>query len=740
MGKIFEAVRWFWRRAFWFRFFLRALVIFPVMHWGQRLRQPFVKILIAGGLGFFYCGLMRHITDAESTGALELIYCVLVMYAWPYALHYLYENLRASVFFMRAGDQREILESGMDSRLDGDVLKNPYQAEAQSARFRFVAEGVLLGFTVVLASVAFLPGLRGLYALIPWGWANIGFQLVSLGLLLGIVGDICGKNLAWGKTLVSWKGKQAIQPVTLPPPPVSAAAASGKAQENGLCLVVGEQHAANGDRIANPTWFTLREKALFTSILVVGDTGSGKTTGLGYPWVETLVKSGLGGLILDGNGSYVNFARRLMAAAGRENDLVVLEPGGPWKYNPVFKPQMSSADLAAWIFNVIGNLSPTMGRSSTEAFWEQAGTEYALTILELLRLNDDKEHVSLDMVYRLNTDEANRNAILESLKAELAQPIPEERAHRISHLLHFYGNQWASYSPQLKGSIPAQLNSVTSMFSQDYEINRTFCPRTGDPYVFNGFDNDFLDSGKVVVLNMPAHDETGRTIGIFLKLDFQRAVLKRAAGKSQFQGRPVFLLIDEAQNYVSASQKVGDAIYLAEARKSRPINIYMSQNGDSFLNAFREESTCNVFFANLRTKIFLSQEQSTSQKTAAELCGKGTVFKKTISESEAGRDTEMNYMAGGLTHEKSAASKTVSYQEQDDYIFKPQDFRRLPVNVAVVSPFDGSQKLLPRVVYTKPVFVDDEGNVIHRETESWFAKFPEFRSYRDASHEERRQA
>jgi len=146
-----------------------------------------------------------------------------------------------------------------------------------------------------------------------------------------------------------------------------------------------------------------------------------------------------------------------------------------------------------------------------------------------------------------------------------------------------------------------------------------------------------------------------------------------------------------------------------------------SQSIDSFLDAFSDQIACNVFFNNLRTKVFLSQEGPDSQKICAELCGKHTDYKKTITESEAGRESSINFTAGGLAHEEVAVTKTVGYAEQDDYIFKPHEFRNLPGFVSIVSAFDGGVKLKPSVVYMKPLFVDGEGHVVGRSYETWFS-------------------
>lgn len=300
----------------------------------------------------------------------------------------------------------------------------------------------------------------------------------------------------------------------------------------------------------------------------------------------------------------------------------------------------------------------------------------------------------------MNTSEKARESILTRLELELADGTSPERTQRIEYVRQFWRQQFPSMAPNLRGSIPAQFNAVASMFSSDYDINQTFCPHPREDGIFPGFDNAALDSGKVVVVNMPLrkYPKAGRIIATMLKLDFQRSVLRRSEGRSESEvGQPVF--IDEAQNYVSASREVGDAHYLAESRKNRPINIYMSQSIDSFKDAFRDESGCHVFFNNLRTKIFLSQEGHESQRIAAELCGKSTQYRKTVTESEAGRATDVSYTAGGLAHEQVAVSRSVSYAEQDEYLFRPHEFRNLPQFVSIVSPFDGDRKLEPRVVY-----------------------------------------
>jgi len=539
-----------------------------------------------------------------------------------------------------------------------------------------------------------------------------GYYLLSLSLAAAAAGDMVRRNADWIKAFRDWKHRDDIRSFELPPYPAG----------DDLSLVVGEKHDERGRRITQPAWFTLKVPAVFTSVLVVGDTGSGKTTCVGYPWLESMLKAGLGGLVLDAGGSYVAFVRQLMHYLGRDGDLIVLEPGGPAKYNPLHKPDMTSADLAGWLHMVINNVQGASNQTATESFWDKAGRSYANVVIELCRLVDP-DHLTLELLYRLNTDEGARKRILHQLKQELESGTTDERAHRIGHVLHYFQNEWEKMAASMRGSIPATFDAVVQIFSSDYPLSRTFCPHPHEGGIFPGFTNEAFDSGKVVVLNMPLrkYPDAGRTIATLLKLDFQTGVLRRTEGRSEAEvTRPVFLLIDEAQNYVTASKELGDTLYLAESRKNKAINIYMSQSIDSFKEAFHDQDSCNVFFNNLRTKVFLSQQGPESQKTCAELCGKATQWKKTITESEAGHGSSVNYAAGGLAHDEVAVSKTVAYAEQDDYLFKPHDFRNLPQFVSIVSAFDGGVKLRPVVVCMKPLFVNGQGQIAGRHSESWF--------------------
>lgn len=670
----------------------------------QKSNKLLIFIILLIGVGFLYLELISTSVEGELNN-FEIFTVFLIVYMFIYSINYIYFNLKITLSGKRAGQQQDLMESFEEEKFrDDKSFSNP---DLYSGRIKYIINSSIFGLGLFLILFIFEPNLRSIFI------SGITvLNAVVFVIYFACLGNFIFKNKTNLMKYTKFKSKVKLCEINLPPYPTN---------ENEFSFVIGEQHGQKGDRNENPKWFSVKDKGLYAGFLVVGDTGSGKTTSIGYPFLSETIKRGLGGLVLDAGMQYISFVKKQMALAGRSDDLIIIQKKGDLKYNPIAKKNVASSDLANGIFQVIKNLSPAQSSSSIDAYWDQAGKSFCMAMIELLRLfNSVNEHVTLDLLYRWNINEMERNNVLTALNAELNKGTTPERAHRIEFVLNFFNNYWRSLSPGHSSSISAQFNAVVSMFSSDFDLNKTFCPGPGEINLFKGFDSETLEN-KIVILNMPAKDISGRVIGIFLKLDFQRSVLRRTECKSESDiKKPVFFLCDEAQNFVSASNDSGDAMYLAESRKNLPINLYMSQSIDSYLNAFKDEREFNVFLNNLRTKIIFSQEGVESQKICSDLCGKETTYKRSYVSTESGRDTDYSYSAGEFIHAQSAQSRATSKNEEIDYIFQPHDFRALPVFVSIVSPFTGDRKLQPRIIYTKPIFVSTNGDIEYIERETWF--------------------
>jgi hypothetical protein len=177
-----------------------------------------------------------------------------------------------------------------------------------------------------------------------------------------------------------------------------------------------------------------------------------------------------------------------------------------------------------------------------------------------------------------------------------------------------------------------------SLFADNPPVKRTFCSpkecyvaklnadgRYGRPLPPLG---ELIEQGKVCAIDFPVSLNSGlaRAIGCMMKLDFQRAVLNRIPKIKKDPDRywrQVFFICDEYHEFATAGQNNpnGDEKFLALSREPRCIPIVATQSISSLHDALPGETWRTVLQA-FRTKIFLTQTDGFSAKTASELCGK----------------------------------------------------------------------------------------------------------------------
>jgi hypothetical protein len=127
--------------------------------------------------------------------------------------------------------------------------------------------------------------------------------------------------------------------------------------------------------------------------------------------------------------------------------------------------------------------------------------------------------------------------------------------------------------------------------------------------------------GKIFVPDYPTTvwNEAGRIAQVLLKTVWQRSQERFDVASHP---RPVFLIADEAQNFLS---RATDAPFQATARSSLVATIYLSQNLPGLYEATGGEAGRHVIDAltgHLRLKLFASQDDMTTCLWQSEMLGK----------------------------------------------------------------------------------------------------------------------
>ena len=548
-----------------------------------------------------------------------------------------------------------------------------------------------------------------------------------------------------------------------------------------LSLVLGEVHHPRKQMPSEtPRWLVIPERGLFTGIAIVGAVGSGKTASCMYPFAEQILAyraedpdRRIGGLILEVKGDFCGKVQQILARHGRAGDYVEISLESEYRYNPLH----NDLDAYALAYNIASLLNNLFGRGK-EPFWQQAYTNLVKFIILLHKVTFD--YVTLFDVYEcaINPDlleskikEADRRLIeadsallweeeylkyprdLDAFKFRLDKesnrfrapltpglvavlkdksiqweaengsrknPAPAQKKAQLEAVKRWFFQDWKRIEPKLRTSIVEGISVFLSLFDDNPDVKRTFCPpaecydsqanadfKFGRPLPSLSW---LVENGRVCALNFPIAMNAGlaKALAVMLKLDFERAVLNRVPfmekhPESYF--RQVLFLCDEYQHFatVGESEPTGDEKFLSLSRQPKCIPIIATQSISSLKSALPGESW-RTLLQTFRTKIFLSLSDDFSARIASELCGREDKLKASYNLSESGHDANVSFLTGKALSHKSNITASKSYSPHHDPRFDTKTFMELRNAQSVTIAYDGTNPMPPMFCYLKPYY------------------------------------
>jgi hypothetical protein len=555
------------------------------------------------------------------------------------------------------------------------------------------------------------------------------------------------------------------------------------ADREGLYVIVGEvHHPKRPVPSENPSWLVIPERGLFTGIAAFGAIGSGKTTGAILPFAEQLfaykakdAKRRIGGLVLEVKGDLCQKMKSILSKHSRLEDYIEISLQGEYCYNPLHTHQ----DAYALAFGIASLLNNLYGRGK-EPFWQQAYTNLVKFIILLHQVLYDYvtlfdiyecainpqlleqrieegnrrfegEHVSIEIEsfekhpaldsYGFVLDKeakqmrvAGSQGLLAYLKRHRIEYgrgtkdghpnggfiDDERRRQQFEAVKRWFYQDWARIEPKLRTSIVEGISVFLSLFDDNPDVKRIFCPPKEAYCAVDGHDgpqplppwSELVEQGKVVALDFPISANPGlaKVIGTLLKLDFERAVLNRIPEIEKHperHWREVVFLCDEYQAFATVGEHdpTGDEKFFALSRQARCIPIVATQSISSLRSTLPGESW-RTLLQTFRTKIFLTLADDFSAETASRLCGKEEMLKPSYTLSESGQEAGVSVLTGKATSHRTSLSTSKSYSTQMHPTFEPKVFAELKNTQAIVLAYDGLNPLPPTYCYLKPYYLD----------------------------------
>ena len=456
-----------------------------------------------------------------------------------------------------------------------------------------------------------------------------------------------------------------------------------KTKPKGLNLLIGKSEKTN-------ELVYLPERSLYQNILITGTIGTGKTSSAMYPFAKQLIDyknnspyEKLGMLILDVKGNFYKQITEFCRESNRLDDLIVIEIGGEFTYNPLDKPELSATVLASRLKNILTLFSP----ETSESYWLDKAEQVLAEAIKICRLYNNG-YVDFSELHRLINDETYFNSRIENIKIKfLNHEFSRCAMYNLYSALKFFQEEFKMLDSRVLSILKSEISRMTSTFISDYDVMRTFCPKKDDVN-FTGF-KEVLEKGKIVVLNMniSEYKNLSRIIAAYLKMDFQTEILMTlSSGKI----RKSAFICDEYHEYVTET----DSNFFAQSREAMSINIVATQSYSSLLNSIKNEAATKVIIQNLINKLWFRNDDLFTIETAQKQIGKEDKTRISKSFSENAQKTFYNYFTNSLNSKDSSISESISSFVNSDFVYDYNFFTRSLETFSCLSFLSNGDKII----------------------------------------------
>lgn len=381
----------------------------------------------------------------------------------------------------------------------------------------------------------------------------------------------------------------------------------------------------------NAAPWTLRDACQHTQIF--GAPGSGKTSGSGRQIALAFLRARFGGLVLAAKESEVGVWRTLAAETGRSGDIVVVDAAGSVPFNfmdyerrrPGGGEPGGIVDLLLEVHRITTRTDGVRSGSENETYFRQALERLLRNALYVATLSGDA--VTLPAIERLISDSATspemvddrswraRSSLARALDSIAAREDSLNERERLAfeQARRYWEVDWPKLPDNTRESIRSTYQNISSLFL-DPRYHHLFCGKTK-------VVPEMSHHGSIIVLALPpsTHGAFGRAAQVLFKYVWQQATLRRmrSDGKDDSLMRPVFLWIDESQDFLTSL----DADFLNKGREARACVVYLSQGVTNY-DAKIGRDQARALLNSMTTTVFHVLADSETIRLAQDRVGK----------------------------------------------------------------------------------------------------------------------
>lgn len=316
-----------------------------------------------------------------------------------------------------------------------------------------------------------------------------------------------------------------------------------------------------------------------------------------------------------------------------------------------------------------------------------------------------------------------------NLVSTTSDPVYTDKHAQFESVCRWFSQDWTRIDVKLRTSIVEGVSAFLSLFDSNPAVMRVFCPpkETFDPEINKPDENgrfpygipfpalsDCVESGTVIGLNFPIalNEVVARTLGVLLKLDYQRAMLLRIPKMSsnpEKHFRPNVICIDEYHQFATVGESgTGDQNFFSLSRQPKAIGLVATQSVISLRNVLGSDDAYKTLMQTFRSKFFLNTADDITALYASSLCGKDDKVQESFSITESNQDARTSMLTGRTYGTKTAVSAGKSYSVRQLERFATKEFFSLKSAQSIALVFDGVNPLPPSFLYLKPWYLPRE--------------------------------
>ncbi|XVJ51442.1 MAG: type IV secretion system DNA-binding domain-containing protein [Vampirovibrio sp.] len=374
-------------------------------------------------------------------------------------------------------------------------------------------------------------------------------------------------------------------------------------------------------------------------LLVLGGTGSGKTSGIIRPLaLQIAQQEAIGLIVMDGKGSLPHELADLP-------DMVVVEP------TKHCLSLVSGLDPAA----IASTISAILSQKGGDRFWTDSARILLYNAAWLCKTLTSEGYWSLDVIGKTACQSAFREAVIQKIEENAIGALPAP----VLDALDFFSHEWQDMDDRVKSSIIGTLKSWLATIMQHPDLSVWAKAKEGDDTI-NPLD---CMRGARIALHIPGfrYGAAGALVTSLIKARVFAELKNRADRELEELETPVVMIADEAQEITTDD----DATMLAIGRSLQFSFIAASQTVEG-IHEKLGSATASKWLSIFGNVITLPNRSGMSDQFVAERVG---LTWKSLVSGTMGMAIRDAIRADVMTSDRSAAALQSSLTYTDGDLF-----------------------------------------------------------------------